>query len=53
MIEQPFEYEIVAVVSNRARINSKHDLPGKRYCHPGYGYEADWTRILSNVSYLL
>ncbi|XP_050305304.1 transferrin [Anthonomus grandis grandis] len=43
-----FEIEIVAVFSNSAGIRSKHDLPGKKYCHPGYGYEADWTRILAN-----
>ncbi|XP_066141002.1 transferrin [Euwallacea fornicatus] len=46
--DQTFEYEIVAVISNHAGIKSKHDLKGKKYCHPGYGYEADWTKILSN-----
>ncbi|XP_076253125.1 transferrin 3 isoform X1 [Rhynchophorus ferrugineus] len=46
--EHQFEYEVVAVVSNHANIKSKHDLKNKKYCHPGYGYEADWTRILSN-----
>ncbi|KAL1508850.1 hypothetical protein ABEB36_003680 [Hypothenemus hampei] len=45
---QNFEYEIVAVVSNKGNIRNKHEVRGKRYCHPGYGYEADWTRILSN-----
>lgn len=48
-LDQKFEYELVAVVANAANIRQKHDLRGKRYCHPGYGYEADWTRILSNV----
>ncbi|XP_023309775.1 transferrin [Anoplophora glabripennis] len=43
-----YEYEVVAVVNNNAGIKSKHDLKGKRFCHPGYGYETDWTRILAN-----
>ncbi|XP_048517219.1 transferrin [Dendroctonus ponderosae] len=46
--DQNFEYELVAIVANAANIRQKHDLRGKKYCHPGYGYEADWTRILSN-----
>lgn len=45
-----FEYEVVAIINNHAGIKSRHDLKGKRYCHPGYGYETDWTRILANVS---
>lgn len=44
-----YEYEIVAVVNNAARIKSREDLRDKKFCHPGYGYEAYWTRILSNV----
>lgn len=43
-----FEYQVVAVIDNRANIKSRHDLKDKKFCHPGYGYEADWTRILSN-----
>jgi hypothetical protein len=39
---------VVAVVQDSAGIASKHDLKGKKFCHPGYGYETDWTRILSN-----
>ncbi|XP_060523755.1 transferrin [Cylas formicarius] len=46
--EKEFEYEVVAVVGNHANIRSRHDLRNKRFCHPGYGYETDWTRILSN-----
>ncbi|CAG9765049.1 unnamed protein product [Ceutorhynchus assimilis] len=46
--EDKYEYQVVAVILNDAHIRSKHDLRGKRFCHPGYGYEADWTRILSN-----
>lgn len=44
-----FEYEVVAVVSNDAGIKSKYDLKDKLLCHPGYGYETDWTSILANV----
>ncbi|KAJ8938556.1 hypothetical protein NQ314_011445 [Rhamnusium bicolor] len=43
-----YEYEVVAVVNDKTGIKSRHDLRGKRYCHPGYGYETDWTRILAN-----
>ncbi|XP_063912474.1 transferrin [Zophobas morio] len=46
--DNKFEYEVVAVTQNSARIRSRHDLKGKRFCHPGYGYETDWTRILAN-----
>ncbi|XP_068910367.1 transferrin [Tenebrio molitor] len=46
--ETKYEYEVVAVVQDSAGIASKHDLKGKKFCHPGYGYETDWTRILSN-----
>lgn len=47
------EYEIVAVFRNSSGIRSIHDLKDKRFCHPGYGYESDWTRILSNVIILV
>ncbi|XP_018328245.1 transferrin [Agrilus planipennis] len=43
-----FEYEVVAVINNDAGISSKHDLKDKKLCHPGYGYETDWTTILAN-----
>ncbi|XP_031358132.1 transferrin-like, partial [Photinus pyralis] len=43
-----FEYEVVAVVDDEARIQTRYDLRDKRLCHPGYGYEADWTQILAN-----
>ncbi|KAK4882805.1 hypothetical protein RN001_006124 [Aquatica leii] len=43
-----YEYEVVAVVDNDANIKTRYDLRDKRFCHPGYGYEADWTQILSN-----
>ncbi|KAJ8982997.1 hypothetical protein NQ317_014292, partial [Molorchus minor] len=46
--DEKYEYEVVAVVADSSSINSRYDLKGKRYCHPGYGYETDWTRILSN-----
>lgn len=43
-----YDYRIVAVVDNRSGIRSRHDLKGKRYCHPGYGHNTEWSRILSN-----
>ncbi|KAK5650025.1 hypothetical protein RI129_001054 [Pyrocoelia pectoralis] len=43
-----FEYEVVAVIDDEARIKTRYDLRDKRLCHPGYGYEADWTQILAN-----
>ncbi|KAF5299510.1 hypothetical protein FQR65_LT01093 [Abscondita terminalis] len=43
-----YEYEVVAVVDNDANIKTRYDLRDKRFCHPGYGYEADWTQILAN-----
>lgn len=46
--KNPHEYQIVAVVDNRSGIKSRHDLKGRRYCHPGYGYESDWSTVLSN-----
>lgn len=42
------EYEVVAVVTKESGITSRHDLKEKRYCHPGYGYETDFNRILAN-----
>ncbi|XP_074025807.1 transferrin 3 [Leptinotarsa decemlineata] len=47
-INEEHEYEVVAVIDNNSEIKSRHDLGGKKFCHPGYGYETDWTRILSN-----
>lgn len=47
---QPFEYELVAVVSNDAGINSVNDLRGSKFCHPGHGLESQWSEILGNVS---
>lgn len=46
--KNPYDYQVVAVIDNNSGIKSRHDLKGKRYCHPGYGYETDWTTILSN-----
>ncbi|KAL3278705.1 hypothetical protein HHI36_016239 [Cryptolaemus montrouzieri] len=43
-----YEYEVVAVLDKKAGIKSRHDLQDKRFCHPGYGYQSDWTTILSN-----
>ncbi|KAF5276054.1 hypothetical protein FQA39_LY00850 [Lamprigera yunnana] len=46
--DDTFEYEVVAVIDNDANIKTTYDLRGKRFCHPGYGYEADWTQIMAN-----
>lgn len=46
--EDRYEYKVVAVLNKKSNIKSKHDLQDKRFCHPGYGYESEWTRILSN-----
>lgn len=46
--KDPYEYQVVAVVDIRSGIKSRHDLKGKRYCHPGYGHEYEWSTILSN-----
>ncbi|KAJ8961422.1 hypothetical protein NQ318_014669 [Aromia moschata] len=46
--EEDYEYKVVAVIDNNSGINSRFDLKGKRYCHPGYGYETHWSRILAN-----
>lgn len=50
LFTEKYEYSVVAVVSDDSGINSKYDLQDKKLCHPGYGYESDWTSILSNVS---
>uniref|UniRef100_A0A6P7F5N0 Transferrin n=1 Tax=Diabrotica virgifera virgifera TaxID=50390 RepID=A0A6P7F5N0_DIAVI len=47
-VNTPFDYEVVAVVDKKSGIKSRHDLKGKNYCHPGHGYETDWTKILAN-----
>ena len=47
IVIDPFEYEIVTIVENS--IKTLEDLRGSRLCHPGYGYEADWTDTLANV----
>lgn len=49
LFADPFDYEVVAVVSNDAQINSVHDLRGSKLCHPGHGMKASWTDIVSNV----
>ncbi|KAK9878958.1 hypothetical protein WA026_003777 [Henosepilachna vigintioctopunctata] len=46
--EDKFEYEVVAVIDNKSGIKGRHYLQDKRFCHPGYGYESEWPRILSN-----
>ncbi|GLV38042.1 Transferrin 3 [Carabus blaptoides fortunei] len=46
--KQRFEYDVVAIVSDDSGISSKYELQDKRLCHPGYGNDAEWTRILAN-----
>ncbi|XP_065170841.1 transferrin [Atheta coriaria] len=46
--KENYEYEVVAIVSDESGINSVHDLKDKNFCHPGYGYETDWTNIITN-----
>lgn len=46
--KENYEYEVVAIVSDESGINSVHDLKDKNFCHPGYGYETDWTNIIAN-----
>ncbi|XP_017783463.1 PREDICTED: transferrin [Nicrophorus vespilloides] len=46
--QEKYEYEVVAVINDESGIKSKHDLRNKNFCHPGYGYETDWTDILAN-----
>lgn len=48
-----FEYDVVAVVDNEAKINTVHDLRGAKYCHGygfGFGLKSHWTAVISNVS---
>lgn len=48
--DDPFEYEIVAVVDNEAGIYTAGDIRGARFCHPGHGLQNHWTEVLANVS---
>ncbi|XP_063702608.1 transferrin [Culicoides brevitarsis] len=46
-----FEYDIVAVVDNEAKIHSVNDLRGAKYCHGhgfGLGMKSHWTKVISN-----
>ncbi|CAH0559126.1 unnamed protein product [Brassicogethes aeneus] len=45
---EKYEYELVAVVNKKSGITSRHHLKDKKYCHPGYGYEEYFTKILVN-----
>lgn len=49
-ILDPFDYELVAVVANDARIHSVNDLQGTRLCHSGHGLTSRYSNILANVS---
>lgn len=37
---------VVRKSSNITRISQLH---GKKFCHPGYGYEQEWTKVISHV----
>ncbi|XP_055300264.1 transferrin-like [Sitodiplosis mosellana] len=46
--DDPFQFEVVAVVANDAHINTIHDLRGARFCHPGHGLNRHWTEVMAN-----
>jgi hypothetical protein len=45
----PFEYEVYPVVRKSSNITRISQLQGKKFCHSGYGYEPQWTKVLSEV----
>ncbi|XP_021919333.1 transferrin-like isoform X2 [Zootermopsis nevadensis] len=47
MLDTPFEYEVYAVVRKSSNITRKSQLQGKKFCHSGYGYEPQWSKITS------
>ncbi|XP_065219202.1 transferrin-like isoform X2 [Planococcus citri] len=51
--DQPYEFEMVVVVSNDVEINSLADLQGKRLCHPGFDENGwmnnDWSEMFSQI----
>jgi hypothetical protein len=40
-------YPVVRKSSNITRISQ---LQGKKFCHSGYGYEPQWTKVISEVN---
>lgn len=45
-----WEFAVVALISNKAKINKLSDLKGKRLCHPGnnpYSTSYDWSEVFS------
>ncbi|VEN49497.1 unnamed protein product [Callosobruchus maculatus] len=43
-----YEYEMVAVIANTAKIETRHDLVATQLCHPGFGPKSDMNKILAN-----
>jgi len=48
----PFEYEVFPVVRKSSNITRISQLHGKKFCHPGYGFETEWTKVISQVCIL-
>jgi len=46
-----FEYEVFPVVRKSSNITRISQLHGKKFCHPGYGFETEWTKVISQVRY--
>ncbi|XP_069678938.1 transferrin-like isoform X2 [Periplaneta americana] len=42
-----YEYEVLPIVRKSANITRISQLKGKNFCHSGYGYEPDWTTVIS------
>ncbi|PNF38438.1 hypothetical protein B7P43_G04014 [Cryptotermes secundus] len=47
MFDTPFEFEVYPVVRKSSNITRISQLQGKKFCHPGYGYEPQWTKVIS------
>lgn len=43
----PFEYEVFPVVRKSSNITRISQLNGKKFCHPGYGFETEWTKVIA------
>ncbi|KAG8235866.1 hypothetical protein J437_LFUL016473 [Ladona fulva] len=46
--EYKYEYQMVVIVRNTLNITGISDLRGKRFCHPGFDLQHDWTDVTSN-----
>jgi TRAP-type uncharacterized transport system substrate-binding protein len=43
---------VYPVVRKSSNITSISQLQGKKFCHPGYGDEPQWTKVISEVDIL-